>query len=107
MVASCFSQYAMPSVREGSIVTRAGANIYRAFPFAMSASPSKTRHLEERADEPLYGLDDEDDNYVPYVSVSSGSSTAYSSWHPVVGQKGISKKRNGRNKTKKRKKTRS
>src|SRR5258706_1351369 len=69
MVASCFSQYAMPSVREGSIVTRAGANIYRAFPFAMSASPSKTRHLEERADEPLYGLDDEDDNYVPYVSV--------------------------------------
>lgn len=36
---------------------------------AMSASPTKTRHLEERADEPLYKLDDEDDNYVPYVSV--------------------------------------
>ena len=69
MVASCFSQYAMPSVREGSIVTREGANIFRAFLFAMSASPSKTRHLEEQTDQPLYRLDDEDDNYVPYVSV--------------------------------------
>jgi hypothetical protein len=35
----------------------------------MSASPTKTRRLEERADEPLYKLDDEDDNYVPYVPV--------------------------------------
>lgn len=35
----------------------------------MSASPTKTRHLEERADEPVYKLDDEDDNYVPYVPV--------------------------------------
>jgi hypothetical protein len=36
---------------------------------AMSASPTKTRHLEERTDEPVYKLDDEDDNYVPYVPV--------------------------------------
>lgn len=35
----------------------------------MSSSPTKTRHLEERADEPLYKLDDDDDNYVPYVPV--------------------------------------
>jgi ATP-dependent RNA helicase DDX41 len=36
----------------------------------MSTSPlSKRRHLEEQTDEPVYKLDDEDGNYVPYVPV--------------------------------------
>jgi ATP-dependent RNA helicase DDX41 len=36
----------------------------------MSASPpTKRRHLEEQVDEPVYRLDGEDDDYVPYVPV--------------------------------------
>ena len=68
MFASCFSQYAMPSVREGSMVNTK-TQIFLTHFLVMPTSPTKRRYPDEQADEPVYKLDEEDDNYVPYVPV--------------------------------------
>ena len=59
----------MPSVREGSIVNTRRKYLLHYLGVMSASPPTKRRHPDEPGDEPVYTLDEEDDNYVPYVPV--------------------------------------